>query len=74
MAKEIERRVADQKGDLAGLPPLGVDKANLNGILARGNGFGKFYVPWIYQPAIDRNHTPILAHRYTGGKPANMEA
>ena len=69
IAKEVERRVADQKGDLGGLSLPDTDEANLNGILTRRDGFGKLHMPGIYQSAVDRNHACILAHRRAGGKP-----
>ena len=69
ITKEVERRVADQKGDLGGLSLAGIDEANLDGILTRRDGFGKLHMPGVYQSAVDRNHASILAHRYAGGKP-----
>ncbi len=69
IAKEVERRIADQKGNLGGFNPPGIDKTNLNGILARGDGFGKLHVPGVYQFAVDRDHMSILAYRNDGGKP-----
>ncbi len=47
IAKEVERRIADQKGDVRGFSRPSADKTNLNGMLARGDGFGKLHVPGV---------------------------
>ena len=52
IAKEVERWIVNEKGDLGDLSLSSSDKTNLDGILTRGDGFGELHVTRVCQSTV----------------------